>query len=265
VRVAETRTPRRNSCRSVLSPDLQLVIRKVPLMKSLTKKSETETASSTETDHKGTVQMKTHAHKSTTVSEATNDTAVPTGLVEPVPTAAAPPPPENYAVLPVERGNRPQRIQVSLALKVATELQSRSDYAELFGNAAPNPVSVADALTLAKGWSDKLQNATAWYQYVKQEEHAAWKQALTLTNLLRVPFEFRLARDASIGDLLPSLAAFLGAATARAVRGVITRKKNKAAKQATPASASSTSSSTTTSSADVLSDPLKAAAVRLLN
>jgi hypothetical protein len=79
---------------------------------------------------------------------------------------------------------------------------------------------------------------------------------------LRVPFEFRLQRDATTAEgEFPSLKAFFGAAKERAQRGAATKKKNKAkAKESAETQAPSQ-----TQSAAVVTDPLKTAAVRLLN
>jgi hypothetical protein len=123
-------------------------------------------------------------------------------------------------------------VQINAAPKAAAELRSSTKYTERFGTAAPNPVSVADALTTAKGWSDKLQNAKAWYLYVQAQERLAWKHAATTTDPLRQSFELGVSRDASIAEELPNLAVFFGAAKARAQKAATTRKKNAAEKAA---------------------------------
>jgi hypothetical protein len=188
--------------------------------------------------------MKKLSKKSTSVAHTVLAQAA--GVTEPVPTEVAPSPPETFVASTQARGNRPQRTQINLALKVAAELRGSANYTQQFGDAAPNPVSVADALTLARGWSDKLQNAKAWYDYVRQEENIAWKQAFTISNPLRVPFEFRLARDASLADEYPSTDAFFGTAKVAAKKAIVTKKKKKekaeklaAATSSTPATAAS--------------------------
>lgn len=230
------------------------------VMKKPSKKSvATSTASSTQVHAEGSVVMKepsTNAIASTTNAAA----AQPPGVVEPIPTALAPTPPSSYVPVAVPRGSRPQRSQINLALKVATEVRASSDYLQQFGNSAPNPVSVADALTLASGWSDSLQNATAWYEYVKQQEYLAWKQALAIVSPLRVPFEFRLVRDASVVEDYPSLNAFFAVARAAARKAVATKKKDKenAAKAASAAP-------TSTPLAEPTSTPPAAPVSKLLN
>ena len=213
--------------------------------------------------HEGSVPMKKSSKKSPAVSDtvqaeptgtakkspAVSDTvqAQPTGIAEPVPVSIAPTPPSTYVPSVLQRGMRPQQSQINLALKVATELRGSANYTQQFGDTAPNPVGLADALTLARGWSDKLQNAKAWYEYVRQQENVAWKQAFTLSAPLRVPFEFRLARDASVAEEYPSLEAFLGTAKAAAKKGVATRKKKAEKKMGTAAAATPPTQSATPS------------------
>jgi hypothetical protein len=187
------------------------------------------------------------------------------GATDPVPTESAPTPPAGFVPLTkLGRGGRPQRVQINAAGKAAAELRGSTHYAEQFGTAAPSPTSMADALENARAWSDKLQNAAAWYRYVKQEETLAWRHAQTVCDPFRVPFEFRLARDPSVGDEYPSVAVFLGAAKARAKKGAATRKRNRAAKEAAVAKPAAPAE-TSAGSATPVADPVKAAAVRPVN
>jgi hypothetical protein len=186
------------------------------------------------------------------------------GVTDPLPTESAPSPPEGYVPTKVGRGFRPQRAQISIATKAAGELRSLTTYTEYFGTAAPDQVSVAEALTNAAAWTSKLQNATIWYQYLKQQEGLAWKHALSLTEPLRVPFEFRLSRDATVEQQLPSVAKFFAAAKDTAKKSVATRKKNAADKAAAAKKAAAAASSSAVP-ASAVTDPVKAAAVKLLN
>lgn len=203
--------------------------------------------------------MQKTAKKNASVSHAPVTQA--SGVTDPVPAEGAPSPPAGYVPTKAGRGFRPQRAQVAIAPKAAGEIRSSTRYTEQFGTAAPDPVSVADALTNASAWSAKLQNAAAWYQYVKQQEGLAWKHALTLTDPLRVPFEFHLSRDATVGQELPSVAKFFAAAKDTAKKGVAT-KKRKAAEKAAASKAAATPSAVV---AGAITDPVKAAAVKLLN
>jgi hypothetical protein len=206
--------------------------------------------------------MKKVAKKTASISHVI--LAQASGVTDPVPMESSPSPPAGYVPTKAGRGFRPQRAQVAIATKAAGELRGSTTYTEQFGTAAPDPASVADALTNAAAWSGKLQNATAWYQYVKQQEGLAWKHALSLTDPLRVPFEFRLSRDATIGQELPSVAKFFAAAKDTAKKGVATKKK-KAADKAAAAKKAATAASSSAVVTAAVTDPVKAAAVKLLN
>ncbi len=180
---------------------------------------------------------KSVAKKTVSVSHTVLGQVAAATMVDPVPTATAPSPPAGYVSTKIGRGNRPQRAQVAVASKMATELQAYGSYAQEFGSAAPDPSTLADALVTAANWSGALQNATAWYQYVKQQEYLAWKHALGLTDSLRVPFEFQMSRDASVGETLPSTAKFFAARIEAGAKAAATRKKAAAEKAAANAKA----------------------------
>jgi hypothetical protein len=184
-----------------------------------------------------------------------------TSVTDPLPTKSAPSPPKGYVPIKIGRGARPQRSQVAIASKAANELRGDASYAEQFGSAAPDRAAVADALTDAAAWSATLQNAAAWYQYVKQQESVAWKHAFGLTDPLRVPFEFRLTRDATIGQELPSVAKFFAASKETAQKAVAT-KKRKASEAAAAAKKAVVAATPATS--EVIA-PATAAAAKLLN
>ncbi len=210
----------------------------------------------------GSVPMKKSSKKPVAVADtaaksvAVADTVLaPTpSAAEPLPSGVAPTPPSTYVQVKLTRaGRRPLRAQVNLALKVATEIRGSTDYVQQFGSAAPNPGTVADALTLARGWSDKLQNATAWYEYVRQQENLAWTQATAILAPLRVPFEFRLARDASLAEEYPSTEAFFGAASANATKAAATRKSKKKEKEAAAAALAASAPTVTPTPAPAVS------------
>lgn len=182
---------------------------------------------------------KTIATKTASVSHSILGQAA-TGSVtvtDPVPTTVAPSPPTTYVATKLGRGFRPQRAQIAIAPKMASELRASATYAEQFGAGAPAAASVADALVNAGGWSGTRQNAQAWYNYARQQENLAWKHAFGLTDTLRVPFEFGEARDATIGEALPSTAKFFGATKESGKKAAATRKKNRAEKAALAAQA----------------------------
>jgi hypothetical protein len=184
--------------------------------------------------------MKTIAKKTAAVSHSLLAHVAAAGtasVTDPLPTEKAPSPPATYVPTKLGRGFRPQHTQVAIAPKMASELRASTSYAEQFGAGAPPAATVASALETASSWSGVLQNATAWYQYVKQQEALSWKQALGLTDALRVPFDFSLSRGAAIGEALPSSAKFFAATKETAKKSAATRKsaKKKEAKSASPA------------------------------
>jgi len=188
-----------------------------------------------------------------------------TSAIDPLPTQDPPVPPEGYTPTPLPRGTRPQRLQVAIAPKAAEELRAATSYAQQFSDAAPDAASVADALVTARAWSDHLQKAAAWHKYVQEQEHRAWTHALGLSDNLKDPFLFRQKRDPTVVERFPSLAQFLGAPAERAKRGASTRKNNKKkaakAKGATPPP----TQPTPPPAEIVVTDPVKTAAVKLLN
>ncbi len=207
--------------------------------------------------------MRKVTKKGATVSHSTLAQAAGASVTDPVPTKRAPSPPKGNVPVTLGRGNRPRRAQVALAPKMAAELRASGDYAAQFGAGAPDASSVADSLETASAWSDSLQNATAWYQYTKQQEHLAWKHALGLTDTLRVPYEFRLSRDATVGESLPSTAKFFGAPKDSAMKAAATRKKNAAAEK--PAGAKATASAPADSPPLAPPPAAPAATAKLLN
>jgi hypothetical protein len=206
--------------------------------------------------------MKSIANKTASVSHVV--LAQTPGVTDPIPTQSAPSVPEGFvAATKLGRGNRPQRNQIALASKVASELKACADYTQVFGTDSPAASVVADSLTTATGWSNALQNARAWYLYVREQESLAWRHALGLVDPLRANFELRLSRDASVAEALPSTASFLGAAKARAQKGAATRKRKKGADNA--GTAASATAKAGAGAAAVVADPVKTAAVKLLN
>ena len=206
---------------------------------------------------------KSIAKKTATVSHVI--LAETAGVTDPLPTVDPPTPPSGTVSVKLGRAYRPLKSQINLAPKAANELRSNTGYALTFGSSAPDAGNVADALTTASEWSGKLQLASAWYGYVKQQEALAWKHALGVTEPLRVPFEYQSERDPSVAKTFPSLTAYFAAPKERAAKGLATKKRNKlaarAAATAQPATAATAAAPATTSPTDAV----KAAAVKLLN
>jgi hypothetical protein len=213
--------------------------------------------------------MKTPNKKSRSLSPLHPSLAAVAGVTDPIPTEDPPQPPAGYMPSArLSRTLRPQHIQVELATRVAAELLASTSYTQRFGNAAPNRESIAASLTQARAWSDKLRLANDWVTYVRQQEHLAWKHAMGLVGDLKVPFEFHAGRDPSMLAELPSLATFLGESNARAKRGAATRARKKKRDEkggAVADGAAGKAPAAPPATAVVVTDPVKTAAVKLLN
>lgn len=211
------------------------------------------------------MKSKSIVSKSVVVSKVLANGA---GVTDPLPHADPPAPPEGFVASRLGRGVRPQRTQIELAPQSANELHASTEYAKQFGDSAPDKGEVADALTVARAWSDKLQKAANWHAYVAQQEHRAWKHALALTSELEVLFAFRMEREPKLKKQYPSLSQFLAVKKASAKRAVVTRKAKEKGKQKGEGKAASPPPSPSPSSSGTglaPIDPLKAAAVKLLN
>ena len=176
---------------------------------------------------------KSIAKKTATVSHVVLGQAT---VTDPVPTDKAPTPPE-YTPVKLGRGGRVKSGQETLATKVAAEVKSYSNYKEVFGATAPDPATIATALATAQAWSMSLANASAWFDYVRQETVLAWRHALGLTDSLEGPFELAVARDATISEALPSTTKFFAVPKEIAKKGVATKKRNQSKKTSGAAAA----------------------------
>jgi hypothetical protein len=178
---------------------------------------------------------KSTAKKTTSVTHVILGQAA---VTDPVPTEKAPTPPE-YTPVKFGRGSYVKSAQETLATKMASELKAYPDYKEVFGTTAPDPATIAAALETAQAWSTSLANATAWFQYVRQETVLAWRHALGLTDSLQGPFDLAIGRNATVAEALPSTAKFFDVPKEIAKKAVATRKKNRlkkaSASAATPA------------------------------
>jgi hypothetical protein len=208
---------------------------------------------------------KSIATKTAAVSHSILAHAAGVTVTDPLPTEKAPSPPAESVGVKAKRGLRPQRSQVAIAAKMASELRGSDSYATLFGSGAPAASSVADALVTASNWSGSLQNAETWYQYVKQQEGLAWEHALGLTDPLRVPFEFNLTRDATVGETLPSTAKFFAAKSESGKKAAATRKKNQAEKKAAAVETSTPPAAQTPATVAATTVTTSVPAAKLLN
>ena len=156
------------------------------------------------------------------------------GLARALPDADAPSPPSAFdpaAMRSLGRKLQPRHAQVELAPTVASELRRNgAAYAQQFGDAVPPAEEVADALTLAHGWSAKVRNAERWLLYARYEEQLAWQHAFSLTDVVRVAFRARRARIPTVADHYPALATFFDLLKQAAARANATKRANRDAK-----------------------------------
>jgi hypothetical protein len=174
------------------------------------------------------------------------------GLASALPTADAPSPPATFdpaAKGSLGRGLNPRYAQVEIAPNVASELlKNSSQYTQQFGDAVPAPGDIADALTLAHGWSAKVRNAEQWQVYARYQEQLAWRHAFSLTDQLEPAYSARRASTPALANQYPSLSQFFDYPKQSAAKAVATRKANRDAKaKGASTSASSTAADATAS------------------
>lgn len=107
------------------------------------------------------------------------------------------------------------------------ELQGLTDYDTVFGITAPPRDQLVQRLATAVQWTPVLSQSSGWLRYVKSQEGLAWKDALELTEKLKVPFQLASTANPGLLSQFPSLARLLGASKVVSKRAVATRTKNK--------------------------------------
>jgi hypothetical protein len=164
------------------------------------------------------------------------------GLASALPSADAPSPPATFdpaAKGSLGRGLNPRYAQVELVPNIVNELANSSLYVQQFGDVVPAAGDVADALTLAHGWSAKVRNAETWQVYTRYQEQLAWQHAFAQLGALEPSYTARRTRTPAVVDQYPSLTKFFDLPKESAAKGAATRKAKRDAK-AKGASASST-------------------------
>jgi hypothetical protein len=137
------------------------------------------------------------------------------------------------------RGFRPMASEIAAVPDAVAELQGFTDYGTVFGITAPPSGQVAQRLTVAAQWTALLSSSSGWYKYVKSQEGMAWKDALSLVDGLKVPFDLATTASPALLSSYPALARLLGASKVVAKRGVATKKKNAATTAAAAGAAAS--------------------------
>jgi len=181
------------------------------------------------------------------------------GLASALPSADAPSPPATFnpAAKGSGRGVSPRYQQVELVPNIVNELANKQ-YTQQFGDAVPAAGDVADALTLAHGWSAKVRTAEQWQVYTRYEEQLAWQHAFTQLDALEPSYAARRTRTPAVAEQYPSLTKFFDLPKESAAKGVATKKAKRDAK----AKGASTSASSTTDAAasTVVAEPVKTGA-----
>ena len=174
------------------------------------------------------------------------------GLASALPAADAPSPPAMFD--PAAKGSlgrpgfSPRYAQVELVPNIVNELKNSSQYTQLFGDGVPAAGDVADALTLAHGWSAKVRNAEQWQVYTRYQEQLAWQHAFTQLGALEPSYTARRNRTTAVAEQYPSLTKFYDLPKEAAAKGVATKKAKRDAKaKGASTSASSTAADATAS------------------
>jgi hypothetical protein len=176
--------------------------------------------------------MTAHTKKNHQEENQTQDTTMEafTLTADPLPKHEAPKAPDGFVPGPLGallRNGRPAPVQVALAPKMAGEIRSSVSWIALLGASAPSHTAVADALSVAAGWSHQLALAQAWFEYVRRQEAVAWKHATGVLDSVRQPFRLVSDHDPKVAAAFPATTQYFGFARAKAQRAANARKNKK--------------------------------------
>jgi hypothetical protein len=139
------------------------------------------------------------------------------------------------------QGFRPIDAQVAAVAEAVDELRGFTDYAAVFGIAAPDPGQLAQRLDFASRWTNLLAESSAWHRYVQSQQGVAWKEALALVGQLKEPFRLAATANGELRTRYPALARLLGARADVAQRAAASRSR--IAKDKMPAAQAATTPS----------------------
>ena len=149
-----------------------------------------------------------------------------------MPAGFVPPPAATFT------GYRPMQTEIAYVPDAILELQGIPNWGLIFGMTAPAAPLVAGRLSVAMQWTDLYAESEAWFNYVKSQEGLAWKDALEVTDTLKVPLQCATATNPALLKQYPALQRLLGAQKVVAKKAVTTKANKKAAAASTAAAAS---------------------------
>jgi len=132
------------------------------------------------------------------------------------------------------RGHRPMMSEMAAAKEAVLELDGATDWESVFGITAPDAATLAEQLQMAVRWSTQRMALMKLVAFVKSEEGKCWKDALTLVEALKVPFELAAAADPARMQRFSALARLLRAQKLVGKRAAAQRARNLKAKKEAP-------------------------------
>jgi hypothetical protein len=146
----------------------------------------------------------------------------------------------------MSRYRKPTDGQRAGAEDVAAELRRSGGYHADFGEQAPDPRTIADALVVAAAWDAAYEDSAAFTVYALARRAAAWDAALGPVTRLHARFEVAATDDSKLSKKYTKLSAFFSVREQVAARGAATRKKNTKSKKAAASAASNATTTTST-------------------
>lgn len=185
-----------------------------------------------------------------TTGRATTPSTVAVPVLTP-PAVTIPAVPSNFAAGNAAdlQGFRAIGAQVASVGEALAEIRGFTDYAAVFGIAAPDPAQLTERLDIASQWTGLLAESAAWHRYVQSQQGVAWKLALVLLGQLKEPFRLASRANPDLRIRYTALARLLGARTDVAHRAAASRAKNAKEKAARKAAAEAAAATTPASAA----------------
>jgi len=145
--------------------------------------------------------------------------------------ANIPKPPEGYVPAPPGefRNIVPRAAELTALPQALIELNKFTDYAQVFGGAAPSLAEVLEGFTLGSQWSKMRATTETWDGYCVLQEGYSWKTIRLLIARLGPVFAVAIRANPKLVSRFPGLTALLGAKKAIAQKGASTRRLNKQA------------------------------------